>query len=104
MSELEKLIDASKLKNEVKRLLQFEIAKMRMIIANEKSFKESKIWDQYQKMTAQLVAVAIDLDEGDRKKLKPMLYRLAGRVREGIGLAADFAQLGDASSKIGLLE
>jgi hypothetical protein len=100
LNELEKIISDSLLSSAVKRLLQFEVQKMRAIIENEKSFKETKLWEQYQKLTAQLVAVVIDLETEDRNKFAPMLRKLAGRVRLGLGVGADVAQISDTSQNL----
>ncbi len=103
MDELESAINSSQLPQEVVRLLKFEISKMRLILDNAKSFKETKIWEQYEKLTAQLVAAVAGLDQEERGNFTPSLKRLARRVREGIGLAADIAQLADASSKFPMI-
>lgn len=100
MAELEEAVDASNLIDEVKRLLKFEITKMRIIIDNQKSFKETRIWEQYQKITAQLVAVVVELDEKERSRFRGSLFKLTGKVREALGLTADIAGLADVSIKL----
>ena len=100
MAELEEAVDVSSLSDEVKKLLKFEITKMRVIIDNEKSFKETRIWEQYQKLTAQLVAVVIGLDEKERNLFRGSLVKLGSKVREGLGLTADIAGLADVSMKL----
>jgi hypothetical protein len=72
---------------------------MRLILDNEKSFKETRVWEQYEKLTAQLVAAVVGLEQEERGRFSAPLKKLARRVREGIGLSADIAQLADAGSK-----
>src|SRR3954464_1158106 len=54
LSELEKTIEQSKLGTDIKRMLVYEINKTRSILQNEKSFREARTWEQYQRLTAQL--------------------------------------------------
>jgi hypothetical protein len=86
LAELEKAIEQSKLAVDVKRVLVFEINKTRTILQNEKSFKEARTWEQYQRLTAQLMAAAMDLDDAERQKLRAVFLMMADRVRESIGL------------------
>jgi len=86
LDEYEKLIEQSALGADIKRLLVYEINKARAILQNEKSFKESRTWEQYQRLSAQLMAAAMDLDDEGRQKFRPAFQKMARRVRESLGL------------------
>jgi hypothetical protein len=89
LANLQDTLEQSGLQPDLRRLLLLELLKTRAVLANEKSFKESKIWEQYQRLMAQLAAAVSDLDEIERQKFRPALQALARRVRQGMGLVAD---------------
>ena len=100
LADLEKTLEQSRLGAEVKRPLVFEINKMRGFLQNEKSFKETRIWEQYQKLTAQLMAAVLDLDDDERRQFRTVLLNLTRRVRESLGLAPEAASLSDKNLKV----
>jgi hypothetical protein len=97
LTDLEKTIEQSRLGADVKRLLTYEISKLRLILQNEKSFKEARTWAQYQRLTAQLMAAALDLDDEGRRQFRTAFVGMARRVRESIGLSPDLPQLAAAA-------
>ena len=100
LADLERTLEQSKLGADIKRLLLFEINKMRTLLQNEKSFKETRIWEQYQKLTAQLMAAVLDLHDGERANFRAALLNLTRRVRESLGLVPDAPSLSDPSLKV----
>jgi hypothetical protein len=86
LAGLEKSLEQAPLGADSKRMIIFEINKMRKILQNEKSFKDPRTWEQYQRLTAQLMAVLLDLDEAERGKFRDAFLTMARRIREGLGL------------------
>ncbi len=89
LTDLQNTVEQSILDQDIRRLLIMEISKTRSLLQNDRSFKESKIWEQYQRLMAQLAAAVTDLDEAERRKFRTALQKLARRVREGMGLAPE---------------
>ncbi len=103
LNTLKEVVENSNLPEHIKRIINFDINKILIIIDNESSFKETKIWEQYQKLTANLVASIYDLDSSAREKFKNPLQKLARRIREGLGIGADIVQIADGTDFPNLL-
>lgn len=98
MSDLKSLLDEVNLPKHAATILRLEIEKLEHLLRSDVIWNEEEFFTLYSSLTAQILATS-ELFKSSPDKTRNLLRKMFSRVRSGLTLLAEAAQMSDVTTK-----